>query len=57
MNMSILLRHSRIWKSEVTYELYKSDGIFVSQNISFVNLKSAIEAELETDELRKNLEI
>jgi len=33
MNMSILLRHSRIWESEVRYERYKSDEIVVGQNI------------------------
>lgn len=41
----------------MSYELYKSDQIVISQNIDFVNLKSVIAAELEIDELRKNLEI
>lgn len=41
----------------MSYELYKSDQIVISQNIDFVNLKLVIAAELEIDELRKNLEI
>jgi len=57
MNISILLRHSGIWASEVNYEGYKSDGIVVGQSISFMNLKAAITAELEIDEVRKNIEI
>ncbi|KAG5621219.1 hypothetical protein H5410_006437 [Solanum commersonii] len=57
MNISILLRHSRIWVSEVKYESYKSDGIIVGQSISFLNLKAAISAELDIDVSRKNIEI
>jgi len=57
MNISILLRHSGIWLSEVKYESYKSDGIVVGQSISFLNLKAAISAELDIDVSRKNIEI
>ncbi|KAG5619585.1 hypothetical protein H5410_004803 [Solanum commersonii] len=57
MNISILLRHSGIWVSEVKYESYKSDGIVVGQSISFLNLKAAISAELDIDVSRKNIEI
>ncbi|KAG5623733.1 hypothetical protein H5410_008951 [Solanum commersonii] len=39
-----------IWESDVRYEQYKIDGIVVGENISFVNLKSAIAAELNVDE-------
>jgi len=53
MNISILLRHSGIWESDVRYERYKIDGIVVGENISFVNLKSAIAAELNVDESKK----
>jgi len=51
MNISILLRHSGIWESDVSYERV------VGENISFVNLISAITAELVIDELKKNIEI
>ncbi|XP_004252170.2 uncharacterized protein [Solanum lycopersicum] len=47
MNILILLRHSRIWKSDVMYERYKSDGIVTGENISFMNLISAIAVELD----------
>ncbi|XP_015068767.1 uncharacterized protein LOC107013352 [Solanum pennellii] len=57
MNILILLRHSGIWESAVTYERYKSDGIVVGENISFMNLISAIAAELGIDESKKNIEI
>ncbi|KAK4731395.1 hypothetical protein R3W88_024383 [Solanum pinnatisectum] len=57
MNISILLRHSGLWKSDVRYEQYRSDGIVVGENISFVNLISAIAAELDIDELKKKIEI
>ncbi|XP_049374388.1 uncharacterized protein LOC125839457 [Solanum verrucosum] len=57
MNISILLRHSGIWESDVRYEQYKIDGIVVGENISLVNLKSAIAAELNIDESKKNIEI
>ncbi|KAK4738371.1 hypothetical protein R3W88_002068 [Solanum pinnatisectum] len=57
MNISILLRHSGIWESEVRYERYKSDGIVVGENISYVNLISAIAIELNIDKLKKNVEI
>jgi len=57
MNISILLRHSGIWESDVRYERYRSDGIVVGENISFVNLNSAIAAELNVDESKKNMEI
>ncbi|KAK4706727.1 hypothetical protein R3W88_033691 [Solanum pinnatisectum] len=55
MNISILFRHLGIWESEVRYERYKSDVIVVGENISFVNLISTIAAELNIDELRKQL--
>jgi len=51
MNISILLRYSGIWESDVSYERV------VGENISFVNLISAITAELVIDELKKNIEI
>jgi len=57
MNISILLRYYGLWKSDVRYKRYRSDGIVVSENISFVNLISAIAAELDIDELKKNIEI
>ncbi|KAG5601425.1 hypothetical protein H5410_032795 [Solanum commersonii] len=57
MNISILLRHSGIWVSEVKYERYKSDEIVVGQSISFLNLKAAISAELDIDVSRKSIEI
>ncbi|XP_049365477.1 uncharacterized protein LOC125830322 [Solanum verrucosum] len=57
MNISILLRHSGIWVSEVKYESYKSDEIVIGQSISFLNLKAAISAELDIDVSRKNIEI
>ncbi|XP_049350366.1 uncharacterized protein LOC125814980 [Solanum verrucosum] len=52
MNISILLRHSGIWASEVNYEGYKSNGIVVGQSISFLNLKAAISVELEINEIK-----
>ncbi|XP_055826013.1 uncharacterized protein LOC129894370 [Solanum dulcamara] len=57
MNIPILLRHSRVWQSKMSYERCKIDGIVVGDNISFVNLKSAIAAELTIDESVKNIEI
>ncbi|KAG5569413.1 hypothetical protein H5410_059179 [Solanum commersonii] len=57
MNISILLRYYGLRKSDARYERYRSDGIVVSENISFVNLISAIAAELDIDELKKNIEI
>ncbi|KAG5617334.1 hypothetical protein H5410_017158 [Solanum commersonii] len=57
MNISILLRHSGSWESDIRYERYRSDGIVVGKNISFVNLISTIAAELDIDELKKNIEI
>ncbi|XP_049367285.1 uncharacterized protein LOC125832180 [Solanum verrucosum] len=57
MNISILLRHSGSWESDVRYERYISDGIVVCENISFVNLISAIKAELGIDEFKKNIEV
>ncbi|KAK4731927.1 hypothetical protein R3W88_024915 [Solanum pinnatisectum] len=53
MNISILLRYSGLWESDVRYERYKSDGMVVGENISFVNLISVIAAELAIDELKK----
>ena len=50
MNIWILLRHSRSWENDVKYERYKSDGIVVGDNISFLNLILAIAAELGIDE-------
>ena len=54
MNISILLRHSRLWESEIKYERYKSDGILVGEHVSFMNLVSTIAAELNIDDSRKN---
>ncbi|KAG5572841.1 hypothetical protein H5410_062607 [Solanum commersonii] len=56
MNISILLRYSGLWKSDVRYERYRSDGIVVSENILFVNLISAIATE-DIDELKKNIKM
>ena len=53
MNITILLRHSGIWESEVKYNQYKSDGIVIGENISYMNLISAIATELNIDELKK----
>ncbi|KAG5618307.1 hypothetical protein H5410_018131 [Solanum commersonii] len=57
MNITILLRHSGIWVSNVNYEGYKVDGIVVEESISFMNLKALIIAELEIDGVRKDIEI
>ncbi|KAG5573240.1 hypothetical protein H5410_063006 [Solanum commersonii] len=57
MNISILLRHSGIWVSEVKYDSYKNDEIVVGQSISFLNLKATISVELDIDVSRKNIEI
>ena len=57
MNISILLRHSGIWVSDVNYEGYKVDGIVVGHSISFVNLKALILSELEIDTVTKDIEI
>ncbi|XP_015077183.1 uncharacterized protein LOC107021102 [Solanum pennellii] len=57
MNISILLRHSGIWESDVLYERYRSDGIVVGENISFMNLISTIAAELGIDDSKKNIDI
>ena len=51
------MRHSEIWASEVNYEGYKSDEIVVGQSISFLNLKAIISADLEIDEVRKDIAI
>ena len=53
MNISILLKHSGSWESDVIYKRYKSDGIVIEENISFLNLISAIAAELGINELKK----
>ena len=55
MNITILLRHSGIWESEVKYNQYKSDGIVIGKNISYMSLISAIATELNIDELKKNI--
>ena len=39
------------------YERYKSDGIVVGENISFMNLISTIAAELGIDDSKKNIDI
>ena len=57
MNISILLRHSGVWQSEIVYERYKSDGIVVAENITYVRLISGIAAELEIEESRKKMNI
>ena len=57
MNISILLRHSGIWVSDVNYEGYKVDGIVVGHSISFVNLKALILSKLEIDTVTKDIEI
>ncbi|KAG5568843.1 hypothetical protein H5410_064140, partial [Solanum commersonii] len=57
MNISILLRHSGIWASDVDYEGYKFDGIVVGQSITFMNLKALILAKLDIDNVRKDIEI
>ncbi|KAK4707224.1 hypothetical protein R3W88_033239 [Solanum pinnatisectum] len=56
MNISILLRHSGVWESEVRYERYRSDGIVIGENISFMNLVLAIAAMLNIDESRKKID-
>ena len=55
MNISILLRHSGVWESEVRYEQFKTNVIVVGENISFVNQISIIVAELNIDELINKL--
>lgn len=55
MNISILIRHSGIWESDILYNRYQSDGIIIGDNIFFVNLRAAIAAELGIDERRKKL--
>ncbi|XP_055800917.1 uncharacterized protein LOC129870240 [Solanum dulcamara] len=57
MNIIILLRHSGVWQSKVSYERYKSDGIVVGDNVSYSNLKTIIAVELTIDESVKNIEI
>ncbi|KAG5611446.1 hypothetical protein H5410_022727 [Solanum commersonii] len=57
MNISILLRHSGIWVSDVNYEGYKVDQIVIGQSITFMNLKALILAELEIDGVRKDIAI
>ncbi|XP_049392963.1 uncharacterized protein LOC125857421 [Solanum stenotomum] len=57
MNITILLRHSGIWVSDVNYEGYKVDGIVVGESISFMNLKALILTELEINSVRKDIEI
>lgn len=57
MNVSILIRHSGIWKSDVLYSGYKSDGIIVGENISFVNLRSAIAIVLDINKQIKKVDI
>ena len=57
MNISILLRHSGIWVSNINYEGYKVDGIVVGHSISFVNLKTLILSELEIYTVIKDIEI
>ncbi|XP_055800718.1 uncharacterized protein LOC129870128 [Solanum dulcamara] len=57
MTIPILLRHSGVWQSDITYEKYKSDGIVVGDNVSYSNLKAAIAAELSMDESEKKIEI
>ncbi|KAG5629349.1 hypothetical protein H5410_001066 [Solanum commersonii] len=57
MNISILLRHSGIWVCNVDYEGYKVDGIVVGQSITFMNLKVLILAELDINNVRKDIEI
>lgn len=46
MMVSILLRYSGICKNYVEYKRFKSDGIIVKEDISIINLKAAIAAEL-----------
>ncbi|KAG5588802.1 hypothetical protein H5410_049236, partial [Solanum commersonii] len=57
MNITILLRHSGIWVSNVNYEGYKVDGTVVGESISFMNLKALILAELEIGGVRKDIKI
>lgn len=57
MNISILIHHSEIWEFNVLYSGYKSDGIVVGENISFVNLRYAIAVVLDINEQTKKLEI
>lgn len=55
MNILILLRHSGSCESDVRYEGYKIDVMLVGENTLFVNLISAIAAELGINELKKNI--
>lgn len=55
MNISILLRHSGVWENDGEYKSYFSDDIVIGDNVSFVNLKAAIAAELRIDDSRKKM--
>ncbi|KAF3652232.1 hypothetical protein FXO38_16222 [Capsicum annuum] len=57
MNIIMLLRNSRSWQSEYLYEQYKSDGIIVSESITFLKLISTISTELNIDGGRKEIEV
>lgn len=57
MNISILLRYSGVWQTDISYERYKSDEIIIGDNISFINLVSTIAVELGIDEFKKKIEI
>ena len=41
-NVAVQFRHFGIWKNNVVYSRYKSDGVVVGNTISFFNLKSTI---------------
>lgn len=57
MNVSILLWHGEIWELDVVYSRYKSNKIIVGDNISFLNLRTAITAELDVNKQRKKIKI
>ncbi|KAM3356860.1 hypothetical protein P3S68_023574 [Capsicum galapagoense] len=56
MNISVLLRHSGVWINEIEYVGYTSDGIVVSEHVSYDKLISTIAVELEIDESGKRIE-
>ncbi|KAM3251368.1 hypothetical protein P3L10_005438 [Capsicum annuum] len=56
MNISVFLRHSGVWVNEIDYVGYKSNGIMVSEHVSYEKLISTIKVEFEIDEARKKIE-
>ncbi|KAH0634355.1 hypothetical protein KY284_037141 [Solanum tuberosum] len=56
-NITILLRHSGSWVSEIEYENYRIDGILLRDNANYNNLVDGTSAQLGIDCTRKIMEI